>query len=506
LETASFEVLYNAHMQPDGRVSFGAVRVGQGEEWRDHWLSLAFDLGADETLEAVQMAAKLLRCPSLVLGLAHALSAGESELRLLATAVLRRWLLTLQAMAWLETALLHSWSDVRPKDVCCFALNATKPDWPRRVVAISHRSKDAKPELRGMHVWKQGRIAIDANYAPSWETNIGMIWGLFAPTPAIVRIHSPSYGESLWCRREVELTDYVLKENDFLTQRWIMDLEQREVSRLDAIVQVWNPRAMDEPPRPLPEFPPLTEVCSPSPMAAWEVRMLRAAAALRVMHLALPEGTTPEIVNTLALHLQTGGEVPPEVPSPTNNPGGWRAYGEVFREANEISGAAPGELAVRLPSDYGESQRELDLEMGRRIPDLQTGSPALRDVLVAFEWLRIEYPQYVERGRGDYLAINCQRLSKEAWENNEQVSLHRGLAGMRARLPVPLWIIQLADQDVEFWPLIGEVPIFTEHAAAQFGWMMEASFDREESQRRYSQDSGMTLAPALEAKCRGTSA
>jgi hypothetical protein len=499
------EVLYNARMLPDGRVSFGAVRVGQGEEWRDHWLSMGFDLEAEDTLDAVQMAARLLRCPTLVLGLASALASDDGELRLLATAVLRRWLLTLQAMAWLETALLHPWSDIRPKDLCCFALNATKPDWPRRVVAISHRSKDAKPELRGMHIWKAGRVAIDANYAPSWETNIGMIWGLFAPTPVIVRIHSLTYRESLWCRRELELTDYVLKQSDFLTQRWIIDIEQRELSQLDTIVQAWSPQGLDKHPRPLPEFPPLTEVCSPSPMPAWEVRMLRAGAALREIHVALP-GSTPEVVNRLALYLQTGGELPPGLPPPTNNPEGWREYGDVFREVNEISGAAPDELAVRLPSDYGQSQQELDVQMQRRIPDLQTGSPALRDVLVALEWLRVEYPRHVERGRGDYLAVNCQRLTNETWKNDERVSLHRGLAAMRAQLPVPLWIIQHADQDAEFWPLIGEVPIFTEHAAAQFGWMMEASFDRHDSQRRYAQDSGLTLAPALEAKCRGIGA
>ena len=228
--------------------------------------------------------------------------------------------------------------------------------------------------------------------------------------------------------------------------------------------------------------------------------MLRAGAALRLIHAVVP-GATPEIVNRLALHLQGGGEL--RGAAPTNNPDRWRAYGEVFREANEISRAAPDELAVRLPSDYGQSHKELDLQMGLRIPDLQAGSPSLRDVLVALEWLRVEYPQYVERRRGDFLAVNCQRLTREAWENDEEVSLHRGLAAMRRRLPVPLWIIQLADQDAEFWPLMSEAPIFTEHAAEQFGWMVEASFDRQDSQRRYTGDLGMILAPALEAMCRG---
>ena len=107
---------------------------------------------------------------------------------------------------------------------------------------------------------------------------------------------------------------------------------------------------------------------------------------------------------------------------------------------------------------------------------------------------------------GDFLAINCQRLSKETWESREEVSLHRGLAAMRARLPVPLWIIQKADQEVELWPLIGDVPIFTEHVSAQFGWMLEAAFDRGDSQRRYPEDSGLILSAPLAERCRGLDA
>lgn len=86
------------------------------------------------------------------------------------------------------------------------------------------------------------------------------------------------------------------------------------------------------------------------------------------------------------------------------------------------------------------------------------------------------------------MAINCQQLSRDVWENAEEVSLHRGLAAMRPRLSVPLCIVQLADQDVEFWPLIGEVPIFTEHVTAQLAWMPEARFERSESERRYAED------------------
>jgi len=500
------ETLYNVRMLPDRRLQLGRLRTGQGEEWRDHWLALAFDMSARDTLDALQMAAMLLRCRPLVVALELALATRDPPLVTLAVGVARRWVLTLQVMAWLEAALRRTWVDIRPKDLCCLALNAVKPEWPRRVVAVSHRSKDVKPELQQMRAWRSGRFAIDANYAPSWETNIGMIWGLFAATPAITRIRSPSYQESVWCRREVELTDYLLKESDFMSRRWVIDVERPQLTLLDGVVRIWNERERLEGEAPLtrlPEFPPITEVCSPAPMPAWEARMLRASAALRHMHAVLP-GATPEGVNTLALYLQGGGALPGT--APTNSPDGWRAYGEIFREASEMSGTAPGELAVRLPSTYGDADREIDLAMGRRIPDLQTGSPSLRDVLVAMEWLRVEYPQFLERKRGDFLAINCQRFSRDVWEHAEEVSLHRGLAAMRSRLLVPLWIIQLADQDVEFWPLVGDVPIFTEHVSAQFAWMVEASYERRDSQRRYPEDSGLTLSPALEAKCRSAGA
>jgi hypothetical protein len=78
------EILYNARILPDGQLSFGAVRVGQGEEWRDYWLSLTSDIGVENTLDAVQMAARLLRCPTLVVGLASAIGSGEGQLKTLA--------------------------------------------------------------------------------------------------------------------------------------------------------------------------------------------------------------------------------------------------------------------------------------------------------------------------------------------------------------------------------------------------------------------------------------
>jgi hypothetical protein len=486
-------------MLPDGNLKLSDVRTGQGEEWRDHWLALNFEIGVEKTLESVQIAARLLRCSVLVSGLEMAIESGETYFQTLAVAVFRRWILTLKAMAWLEAALSQSWLDVRPQDLCCFALNATKPDWPHRVVGISHRSKDVKPDLRAMQVWKAARCAIDANYAPSWETNIGMVWGLFAATPAIVRVHSPTYTESVWCRRELELSNYLLAQNDFLTERWIVDIELSELKTLDSIVEVWRDQTPQEATGLLSQFPPLIEVCSPTPMPVWEVEMYRASAALRLIHAVFADAT-PELVNDLAVYLQTGGDLPGI--APTNNPDGWRAYGQIFRDAQLMSEAGPEELAIRLPSNYDKAQREIDLRISQWIPDLQTETVSLRDVLVAMEWLRVEWPQFLERRSGDFLAINCQRLTKEIWESREELSLHRGLAAMRRRLPTPLWIIQMSDQDVESWPSLGEVPIFTEHVSAQFAWMWEASFDRNESQQRYPTESGLILSAALEEKCR----
>jgi hypothetical protein len=37
------------------------------------------------------------------------------------------------------------------------------------------------------------------------------------------------------------------------------------------------------------------------------------------------------------------------------------------------------------------------------VPDLSGGMPALRDVLVAFEWLRMEWPAMAREVRGNFL-------------------------------------------------------------------------------------------------------
>ena len=125
----------------------------------------------------------------------------------------------------------------------------------------------------------------------------------------------------------------------------------------------------------------------------------------------------------------------------------------------------------------------------------------MRDILVAFEWYRTEWPVLLEQDHGDRILLNCQRMTLESWQTDVQLSLLRGLAAMRA--PGPLWFLQLAGQEVENWPLVGERPIFSEHHSSQFAWMMEASVERRHLRAHYLKVSGLELSKELEKRCVG---
>lgn len=391
------------------------------------------------------MAARLMRCPPLIQGLREAVQSGDEYLMTLAVAVIRRWILTLKTMAWLEAALVEPWTHVRAQDLACFAFNATKPEWPHRVIAISHRSADAKATLIDMKLWRAGRCAIDANYVPAWETNTGMIWGLFAATPAIARIRSSHYEQSIWCLREIEISQYLAERSDFLSERWILDLELSQLRDLDRVAMAWDD--IEEPSRAkasgvFMEFPPMCQVWEPTAMPPWEVKMLRASAALRLINLFVSDPESdPELANGLAQLLQTGTDLPG--PAPTNNPDGWQAYASILREARLETEADNQELVVSIPSEYAPELRALDFELWGRIPDLSTGTPALGDVLVALEWLRVEWPAMLTQRRGDMIAINCRQLSKEQWEMDERFSLLRGLAAIRMHCGFCNWLARM---------------------------------------------------------------
>ena len=198
------ELLLNLTKTADGHIAGldpADLRVGQGEQWRESWGWLSRRIDAEQAQAAVRLAARLLRNDWVLEALLLALGSPDERLQTLAVGVVRRWILTLRAMIWAEDALERSWREVRPADIACFAFSALRPEWPRRLLAISHRSAEVKPTLATLRNWSSARSGIDATYVPAWETNTGMIWGLFAPTPVLVRVHTPTYDGSEWCRR-----------------------------------------------------------------------------------------------------------------------------------------------------------------------------------------------------------------------------------------------------------------------------------------------------------------
>ena len=179
------------------------------------------------------LAGRLLVNAPMLAGLQAALRDEQVAVRQRALCVLRRWMLTAKVLAWLVEALWHEWAWVRPQDLACFAFAALSPAWPRRLLAISHRSGEVKPTLSTLHLWHSPDAAIDAAYIPAWETNIGMIWNLFAPVPLLVRVGTPGYEESEWCCREREMFGYLLAHSDFVEGRTIAELDVDQLAAVD---------------------------------------------------------------------------------------------------------------------------------------------------------------------------------------------------------------------------------------------------------------------------------
>jgi hypothetical protein len=149
-------------------------RQGQPEQWREFWGWLSADLDWENALASVRIAAGLLNPVPVSLFFQQLFRSAEESFtsqHLMATAIFRRWVLTLRVMVWLEKALQHRWEYVRPKDLMCFAYSALRPHWPRRILSISHRSRDVKPVLKDMKIWEHFSFSIDANFIPQWETN-----------------------------------------------------------------------------------------------------------------------------------------------------------------------------------------------------------------------------------------------------------------------------------------------------------------------------------------------
>jgi hypothetical protein len=92
-----FRLLLNLTVQANGELSPldpADLRVGQGIPWQQAWGWLSRDVPAGLSRGAIQLAARLLRNPGLRLGLHRSVTSTDPELRMLATGVLRRWVLT----------------------------------------------------------------------------------------------------------------------------------------------------------------------------------------------------------------------------------------------------------------------------------------------------------------------------------------------------------------------------------------------------------------------------
>ncbi len=490
-EDRRLEQLYNLSLNTEtGDLIYPHVRSGQGEQWAHHWIWLAQELDVEQTLETLHVAACLLRSEPLINGLTAAAEAEEGPASIMAIGVMRRMLINLKAMAWLEDALCHHWTDVQVRDLVAFAFSASKPDWPRRELAISHRSADLKSHLMESSLWNSPRCAIDACYTPSWETNLGMMWGLFAQSPVIARVNSPGYLESLWCRRESELIDYLRDKGDFMKGRLVVDVGSTEISGLEGVTR------HDPEPGFLSTFPPLVMVAAPQRKEPWELAMLRAAAALRLICVFTSD---PKLSNDLAETL-ANGHIPPG-PAPTNNPDGWETYARVFKDVLGVTDAKDNSLPIKLPDNYGPEEMGKDIEFAYRVPDLSSGVPALDDILVAFEWFRTELAGLQSERDIERIVINCQSIDRNAWMSDPGLSHFRGISVLR--FPYPLWFLQYAGQDVENWPLVGDRPIFTEYLDSQFAWMLETFLDPKDARKWYPQDSGMSLSDKLQKLCAG---
>lgn len=499
-EEGEIGILYNCRRSPLGSLSWGGIRIGQGQEWLKHWQWLSHAADPGQIAPGLSLAARLLRCRPLLEALLAGLDSKDSGLEHIALAVLRRWLLSLKVMAWLEDALGRPWDRVRPQDLACFAFNAVKPDWPRRSVALSHRSMDAKPLLQTMKTWRSSLFAIDANYAPSWETNTGMVWGLFAGTPVLVRIQSPHYSASEWCERETEMIGYLEQACDFIPRRMVLDMNMEELAALDQMVDAWRPQsAFFAASLDLPEFPPQSQVYVPGPEPEWPLTMLRAAAALRLIHSDYGDA---RIVNQICAFLCSSDD-PLPLPLLTNNPEGWAAYRKLFRDLQLECGLDKGTPPLLLQSGVPPWHPDEAQAFADAIPDLSQGNPSLGDVLAALEWRMTLLPILEEASLGDMTLIDLRGLSRETWETDPRLSLARGIAMLRVT-PRPVWFIQLASQRVDDWGLPNDHPIFTQHTDKQFAWMLVEGSLSSAWPDAYADRCGLVMSSELLQKCRQT--
>jgi hypothetical protein len=464
------DVFYGAEIRKDGKgIAMHPSRQGQPLQWREHWNWLSVDVDPELAVAAVQLAARLIISIPVCLFLQAKLREAEERVttgHLMAIVILRRWILQLQTMMWLETALKHSWQDIRPQDLVTFAFSALRPHWPRRLFGLSHRSMDVKSALSTTVAWHNFRYSIDATFVPHWETNVSTVWGLFSTTPALIRVPSEHYEKSDWCRRERELFEY-LKQDDFLDGRYLIELPQPQVASLDAALPA-QATAEGSPLFKIGGFPRLTSVFRLFPYEPWEAKLLACAAAVRILFLRLLDR---DLTRTACLRLALGSVPPSGFPPLTNHPDGWssvmRLLADFHRDWADNIDTFPLAMLVEKYTPE-ELQRELDYE--DTITDLSDGSIDQPAVLAAFEWNRTIVPALIGNHKyGSFFMVDFREFTYQQWAQEEAFMVIRG--ANRIRTSIPLWFLQHDQQRVDEWPAIGQNPVLTKHVPKQWDWM-----------------------------------
>ena len=494
------EVFYGARLRDVG-LDMHPSRQGQSEQWREDWAWLSADADRELALAAVQKAARIMISIPICLFLQQKFREADTSVNtghLLATVVFRRWVLQLQAMAWLETALQRSWQHVRTQDLTTFAYSALRPHWPRRIFGVSHRSMDVKATLSALRAWANFRYSIDATSIPHWETNVATVWGLFSTTPALIRIPSEHYEDSVWCRREREIFEYLRDQQDFLDGRFLIDLPQSHLETLDVVI----PTPGDEGSgffKP-GQFPKPTTVFTLYPFEPWENRLLACAAAVRMIFLRLQDA---DLTNIACLKLASGSAPPPEFVPLTNHPNGWSSVMSLFSDCQREWGDEPDVFPLTaIPEGYSPEEMLADFDRLNTIIDLSDGLFDEADVLAAFEWHRTVLPSVIGNHKyGSYFRIDYRTLTEDSWAHEQRFMVIRGLN--RIRTSIPLWFLQREDQRVDEWKGMGVNPVFTQYVLGQWDWMW-ALLDTPTWPAEFQKDSKLRFSKKLLAACEAT--
>ena len=60
--------------------------------------------------------------------------------------------------------------------------------------------------------------------------------GIIQYDPALIRVPSEHYEDSVWCRREREIFEYLRDQQDFLDGRFFIELPQSNLNDLDVVI------------------------------------------------------------------------------------------------------------------------------------------------------------------------------------------------------------------------------------------------------------------------------